>query len=64
MGSGCRPQIVEQFQNNVPKYIPSAAVHNIIRFKDFGDISVHKRRGRKSILDVLDLRAALLQKLA
>lgn len=58
-------KIVEQYQKGVSRRkiakslkLPSSTVHNIIqRFRESGIISVHKGQGRKTILDVRDLRA-------
>ncbi len=59
-----RNKIVEYFKNSVPQrqiakalQISSSTVHNIIkRFRETGEISVHKGQGR-SLLDAHDLRA-------
>ncbi len=58
-------KIVEYFKNNVPQcqiamalQISSSTVHYIIkRFKETGEISVHKGQGRRSLLDAHGLRA-------
>ncbi len=52
-------------QNNVPQRqiakalpISSSTVHNIIkRFRETGEISVHKGQGRRPLLDACGLRA-------
>ncbi len=50
-------RIVEYFKNNVPQLaralqISSSTVHNIIqRFRETGEISVHKGQGRIPLLD-------------
>ncbi len=58
-------KIVEYFKNNVPQrqiakalQILSSTVHNIIkRFRESGEISVHKGQGRRPLLDAHGLRA-------
>ncbi len=60
-----RKKIVEYFKNNVPQHqiakalqILSSTVHNIIkRFRETGEISVHKGQGRRTLLDARGLRA-------
>ncbi len=60
-----RKKIVEYFKNNVPQcqivkalQISSSTVHNIIkRFRETGEISVHKGQGRRPLLDARGLRA-------
>ncbi len=61
----CVKKIVEYFKNNVPQHqiakalqISSSTVHNIIkRFRETGEISVHKGQGRRPLLDARGLRA-------
>ncbi len=56
---------MEYFRNNVPQHqtakalqILSSTVHNIIkRFREPGEISVHKGQGRRPLLDAHGLRA-------
>ncbi len=56
---------MEYFKNNVPQcqiakalQISSSTVHNIIkRFRETGEISVHKGQGRRPLLDARGLRA-------
>ncbi len=58
-------KIMEYFKNNVPQHqtakalqILSSTVHNIIkRFREPGEISVHKGQGRRPLLDAHGLRA-------
>ncbi len=58
-------KIVEYFKNNVPQrqiakalQISSSTVHNIIkRFREPGEISVHKGQGRRPLLDAHGLLA-------
>ncbi len=58
-------KIVEYFKNNVPQcqiakalQISSSTVHNIIkRFRETGEISVHKGQGRRPLLDARGLQA-------
>ncbi len=60
-----RKKIVEYFKNNVPQRqiakaleISSSTVHDIIkRFRETGEISVHKGQGRRPLLDACGLRA-------
>ncbi len=60
-----RKKIVEYFKNNVTQRqianvlpILSSTVHNIIkRFRETGEISVRKGRGRRSLLDAHRLQA-------
>ncbi len=60
-----RKKIVEYFKNNVPQrqiakalQISSSTVHNIIkRFRETGEISVHKGQGRRPLLDARGLQA-------
>ncbi|KAK3547521.1 hypothetical protein QTP86_021499 [Hemibagrus guttatus] len=60
-----RRKIVDQYQKGVSQRqiakslkLSSSTVHNIIqRFRESGTISVRKGQGRKTILDVRDLRA-------
>ncbi len=54
-----RKKIVEYFKNNIPqRQISSSTVHNIIkRFRETGEISVHKGQGRRPLLDARGLRA-------
>merc|ERR1712101_17518 len=60
-----REQIVEQFKNNVSQStiarnlgISTSTVHNIIkRFRESGEITAHKRHGRKPTLNARDLRS-------
>ncbi len=60
-----RKKIVEYFKNNVPQHqiakalqISSSAVHNIIkRFRETGEMSVHKGQGWRPLLDARGLRA-------
>ncbi len=60
-----RKKIVEYFKNNVPQcqiamalQISPSTVHNIIkRFRETGEISVHKEQCRRSLLDARGLRA-------
>ncbi len=57
--------IVEYFKNNIPQcpiakalQISSSTVPNIIkRFRETGEISVHKGQGRRPLLDARGLRA-------
>ncbi len=59
-----RKKIVEYFKNNVPQYqiakalqISSSIVHNIIkRFRETGEISQHKGRGQRPLLNACGLR--------
>ncbi len=58
-------KIVEYFKNNIPQcqivkalQISSSTVHNIIkRFRETGEISVHKGQGPRPLLDARGLRA-------
>ncbi len=58
-------KIVKYFKNNVPQcqiakasQIPSSTVRNIVkRFRETGEISVHKGQGRRPLLDAHGLRA-------
>ncbi len=58
-------KIVEYFKNNVPRCqiaksleILSSTLHKIIkRFRETGEISVHKGKGRRPLLDARGLRA-------
>ncbi len=59
-----RKKIVEYFKNNVPQrqiakalQISSSTVHIIKRFRETGEISVHKGQGRRPLLDARGLRA-------
>ncbi len=60
-----RKKIVEYFKNKIPQrqiakalQISSYTVHNIIkRFRETGEISVHKGQGRRPMLDARGLRA-------
>ncbi len=60
-----RKKIVEYFNNNVPQrqiakalQISSSTVKNIIkRFRETGEISVHKGQGQRPLLDVHGLQA-------
>lgn len=59
-----RRKILEQYQKGVSQRkieknlkLSSSTVHNIQRFRESGTISVRKGQGRKTILDVHDLRA-------
>ncbi len=57
-------KIVEYFKNNVPQcqiakalQISSSTVHNIIKiFRETGEISVRKGKGRRPLLDARGLR--------
>lgn len=58
-------QIVEEIQNNVPpcktvKFdISSSTVHNMIkRFKEYGEIYIHKLQSQRSIMDTSNLQAS------
>ncbi len=65
-----RKKIVDYFKNNVPQrqianalQISSSTVHNIIkRFRENGQISVHKGQGRRPLLDARDWSNGLLFK--
>ncbi len=51
-------KIVEYFKNNVNLQISSSTVHSIIkRFRETGEISVHKGQGRRYFLDARGLWA-------
>ncbi len=58
-------KLVENFKNNIPQcqiakalQISSSTVHNIIkRFRETGEISVHKGQGQRPLLDTRGLRA-------
>ncbi len=58
-------KVVKYFKNNFPQrqiakalQISSSTVHNIIRrFRETGEISVHKGQGRRHLLDACGLRA-------
>ncbi len=60
-----RKNIVEYFKNNILQHqiakalqISSSTVHNIIkRFREPGEIFVHKGQGRRPLLDARGLRA-------
>ncbi len=60
-----RKRIVEYFKNNFPQrqiakalQISSSTVHTIIkRFRETGEISVHKGQGRRPLLDARGLQA-------
>ncbi len=60
-----RKNIVKYFKNNIPQcqiakalQISSSTMHNIIkRFRETGEISVHKGQGRRPLLDPRGLRA-------
>ncbi len=60
-----RKKIVDYFKNNVPQRqlqrlckFSSSTVHNIIkRFRETGEISVHKGQGRRPLLDAHGLQA-------